>query len=304
MSNAIGFVSDLHVLSRYGLVPPEWRHESDPLAEMQRYLWQCWQHFIDAIPPLDALVVIGDVIEGTLQLRGVPRDHVSDDASDQIDAAEATLGPLVRKARSVYLVHGTPFHDGGGDRMEAIGERLDTVRWAGRRRAGQVLDLAWNGIVVNCSHHNTRGWMWLGGAGSRISVLAAASEAVGKAPRADVIVRGDLHTSLKVETLGKWVCFLPGWTMPGPYAIRRMEATRAYLATDIGGAVMTYGENGIGWHADLTYPLFQRRIVNSEEPYGETEAATPDARQTRRGAAGRASRAARGGRGRRRRDGH
>ena len=39
MTHRIGFISDLHILSRYGLVPPGWRQKRDPLAPLQTYLW-------------------------------------------------------------------------------------------------------------------------------------------------------------------------------------------------------------------------------------------------------------------------
>lgn len=252
------------MLSRYGLIPPDWRTKKDVLRPVQEYLWSCYEDFLPRCPPLDALLIVGDVVEGTVQLRAEPRGHVSDDEVDQLDACEETLAPLCKKAKQVYLVAGTPFHDASGGRMEALGKRLkdacpntDVRRWAGRRYAGQVLNLQWHGLNINASHHNTRGWMWLGGSASRMAVLSAAAEAARKLPHADIIVRGDLHTSLKVETLGKWVCYLPGWTMPNPHAIRKMEAVRAYLATDIGGAVMSYDDKtgAIGWLPKLQYPL-------------------------------------------------
>lgn len=261
----LGLVSDLHVLSRYGLVPPEWRRKRDPLRPIQEYLWQCFEDFVRRCPPLDVLVIVGDVIEGTIQVRAEPRGVVSDDAADQLEACEETLAPLVAKAKETYLVAGTAFHDSSGDRLEDLGRRLGTVRWApGKRHAGQVLNLEWRGLKINASHHQTRGWMWLGGAASRLAVLSAATEAARKLPHSDVIVRGDLHTSVKMETLGKWICFLPGWTMPNPHAIRKMEATRAYLATDIGGAVMALTHSReVGWLSGLTYPLCASEVYRA-----------------------------------------
>lgn len=214
---------------------------------------------------METLLIVGDIVEGTVQLRAEPRGHVSDDEVDQLDACEETLLPLCRKADAVYLLHGTPFHDATGGRMEAIAGRLqkkgiNVVQWNGRRHAGQVLNLKWHDLIINASHHNTRGWMWLGGSASRMAVLSAAAEAARKLPHADVIVRGDLHTSIKTETLGKWICYLPGWTMPNPHAIRKMEAIRAYLATDIGGACMTYENGAIGWVRGLMYPLCESEV--------------------------------------------
>jgi len=260
----IGFVSDLHILSRYGLMPPGSRQQDDPLRGMQAYIWKCFQHFVRTCPPLDVLVVVGDVIEGTLQLRGEPRGTSSDDPVTQVNAAVTTLRPLRAKARKCYLLHGTPFHDAHGDRMEQLGERLETEAWgAGGRRAGQVLALEWQGLRFNISHHQTRGWMWLGGSASRQAVLAAAAEAARKLPHADVIVRADLHTQILMRTLGKWMCFLPGWTMPNPHAIRKMEATRAYLQTDIGAAVMTREDDGtIGWRL-FEYPIAQTTVCSA-----------------------------------------
>lgn len=258
----IGFVSDLHILSRYGLVPTGWRQRDDPMRRVQSYLYSCFQHFVRTCPPLDVLVVVGDIAEGVVQLRAEPRGIATDDPVAQAKAATQVLRPLRDKAKKLYLVEGTPFHDGHGQLTQIVGDNLGAERWAsGDRYAGQLLVLKWQGLNINISHHQTRGWMWLGGSASRQAVLAAAAEAARKVPRADVIVRADLHCQLVVRTLNKWVCFLPGWTMPNPHAIRKMEATRAYLQTDIGGAVMTKLEDGtIGWWPPETYQLAETRV--------------------------------------------
>ena len=255
MTAQLGLISDLHVLSRFGLVPPEWRQKRDPLRTVQHYLWGCYQDFVTRCPPLDVLLVVGDVVEGTVQLRGEPRGSASDDATDQLDACEETLRPLCAKAKRVYLVSGTPFHDAHGDRMEDLGRRLKTVPWApGNRHAGHVLNLRWQGLTINASHHNTRGWQWIGGATSRMAVLAAAAESAGKLPHADIIVRGDLHTFFAAQTLDKQIILLPGWTMPNPHAVRKMEAIRAYLATDIGAVVVSVSKDGVAVKPYM-YPL-------------------------------------------------
>ncbi|GIW91542.1 MAG: hypothetical protein KatS3mg109_1974 [Pirellulaceae bacterium] len=255
------FLSDVHVMSRHGIVPPEWRQRSDPLRPVQEYIWDCWTDFVRSCPKLDNLVFVGDLIDGTIQLRGQPRGVASDDLIDQIEAATAVLTPLARKARQVYVVRGTPFHE-TGDAVEAIARGLpNAVAWAAGRYSGHVLTLELGGLNVDISHHQTRGWMWLGGAASRLAVLSAAAEAAAKLPRADVIVRGDLHTYVLMRTLQKWICFLPGWTMPSLHAIQRMEATRAHLAADIGGLMMTIDRDGsVGWR-EWIYPLYKREIV-------------------------------------------
>jgi hypothetical protein len=230
---------------------------------VQEYLWRCWQDFVSHCPPLDVLLVVGDVVEGTVQLRAAPRGNASDDAMDQIDACEATLAPLCAKTQKTFLIAGTPFHDSHGERMEDLGRRLKTEAWAsGGRYSGQVLNLQWRGLRINASHHMTRGWVWLAGAASRTAVLAAAAEAAEKLPGADIIVRGDLHTKVLARTLNKWVCFLPGWTMPTPHAVRKMEAVRAYLATDIGAVVMEYDGETIGWRS-FEYPLAKQSVVRA-----------------------------------------
>ncbi|HTS55886.1 MAG TPA: hypothetical protein VMH26_21660 [Burkholderiales bacterium] len=262
----IGFVSDLHILSRTGLVPPDWRMKRDPLAPMQAYLWDCFVDFRSRCPPLDILVIVGDLVEGETPTMKGTVGGVSDRYADQIEAATEVLGPLVKKSKETILVTGTPFHE-DEHVVEDIGSKLRTRKWAtnGRRHSGIILDLTFRGQRINCSHHQTRGWMWLGGAASRIAVLSAAAEASAKFNGADVIVRGDLHTSVLQQTLGKWVCFLPAWTMPGAHAIKSMEAVRAHLATDIGAQVMTVTEDGdLAWSGNkFHYPLFKLPIVRA-----------------------------------------
>lgn len=209
------------------------------------------------------LVVVGDLVEGLIQLRAEPRGIATDDPVAQGRAAAKALRPLRDKAKRLYLVEGTPFHDGHGQVTEKVGDALGAEPWAsGKRYAGQVLNLKWNGLRINASHHQTRGWLWLAGSANRMATFAAAGEAAAKMPGADVIVRGDLHTKVLARVLGKWVCFLPGWTVPNPHAIRKMEATRSYLMTDIGAVVMELTDGAIGWR-HFEYPVVRQRVVDA-----------------------------------------
>jgi hypothetical protein len=236
----IGFIGDLHALSRYALVPPRFRPQADrPTSRFYGYVWECWEHFCKHCPPLDTLVVNGDSLEGETPTQRSPNDALTDSILDQADAAVDILKMIRPKVKRLWLLRGTPFHDQKHfEALELIGEKVKAEPWTDRRRTGEVLDLKWQGFGFNISHHQTGGWLYLAGGADRMALMACAAEAQGKTLKADVIVRSHLHQKRIVQAHSKWVILLPGWKLPNPYAVQKMEYMRAMESCDLGAVLM------------------------------------------------------------------
>lgn len=266
MAYRLGIVSDLHVFSRYGLIPPAHLSTAKlPTATVHEYLWKCWEDFCTRCPRLDALIVNGDWIEGENPTKRDAMDAVTDDENLQIDAAVETLRPLREKATDFWVVRGTPWHEGKHfTAVESAARQLDANRWTDKRYTGLVLEGSFHGLSLNVTHHMTTGAIYAGTLATRTNLFAAAAELLGKTIPADVIIRSHAHMKFIGKTLGKWVVQTPAWKVVNPYAIKRMEYYRANLLSDIGALVLTTeGHGDVSWtEFDYLPPQFAPRDIN------------------------------------------
>lgn len=127
-------VSDCHVGSFYGLLPPGFvTFEGVPkiLNAGQEYLWKCWIDFADRVEAFrpDFVIVNGDVVDG-LQYKSGGSELSLTNWKDQRDAAIKTLKVLrsvTRKAKW-YFTQGTPYHTGHfGEAEEDIAEGMGGI---------------------------------------------------------------------------------------------------------------------------------------------------------------------------------
>jgi hypothetical protein len=255
----LGVVSDLHALSQYGLVPPDWWSQKHPTRALYQHLWRCWEHFCEACPPLDVLLVNGEAIEGETPTSRAAREAITDDLEQQADAAVVALRPLRQKASRLYVVRGTPFHEGKhAQAAERVARELDAERFPSGYATSHVLDTMVGSLRMNAAHHMTRGWQWLAGGADRTAAMARLAEATGKLPRADLIVRSHLHRLVIAYVHGVWVLFTPAWKVVTPHAEQVMEYTRASALSDIGSVVAEIHEDGtIRWRP-YTYVLYRQ----------------------------------------------
>ena len=252
----LGIISDLHVFSRYGLVPPSFRPVAPlPSATIHDYLWDVWADFVKRCPQLDVLLINGDIIEGESPSRRDAMDALSDDLNLQADAAVETLKPLCQKARHLWITRGTPYHEGRHfEIIERIALDLGAEEWAPRRYTGYVLEGTFHGLRINATHHVTLGAIYRGTIADRMALFAAAAESLGKAHEADIIIRSHSHMKFIGKSHGKWVVLTPAWKVVSPYAAKRMEWYRASLLSDIGGLVLeTDGAGSVAWR-EFDYP--------------------------------------------------
>lgn len=287
----LGIVSDLHCLSQYGLVPPRWWPQGGvtamPAVKFMEFLWERWEAFCRAVGPLDCLIINGDIIEGESPSKRDAMDAITDNLTAQQQAAEETIGMLVKAARpkTVWLIRGTPYHEGRHfECIEAVGRAIGAEQWTPGRYTGYVLEGTWRGLSINATHHMTTGAIYMGTLASRTALFSTAAETLGKANHADLIIRSHLHVKNVQKSFGRWVIQTPAWKLVTPYAIKKMEFNRAVLLSDLGSIVVETDGHGKVLIDDETfaYPTFRSALRNLEAA-GDGPEGADDARPKRAG---------------------
>ena len=210
-------VSDMHCGHVVGLTPPEWWTRALPAAELvQRAMWEHYTDTLAALQPIDALLVLGDSLDGKGHKSG-GTEQITTDMRAQVIMAEGALRQA--KARKIVMVHGTGYHvsPDGEDWEEVLADRL------GATISGHEWAEA-HGLVFDLKHHVGGSQLEHGRhtavARDRLANLLWSDRKL--APRAHVLLRGHVHYHA--------FCGGPGWlgmTLPalqGPgskYGVRR-----------------------------------------------------------------------------------
>lgn len=192
------------------------------------------------LPRLDAVIINGDLLDGE-NVQGAGRGCITSDPADQARAAVVLLTPLRKKCQKMYLVRGTPYHEGAShEGLELVGSELKCEKWgAAGRYSDLVLERTWRGHTINATHHQTTGFIWALGAASRMAAFASVAEADKGIPRADIVVRSHTHTDGIAFVNGRWVILTPCWSFVTPYAIKKQEYYRATATNALGAVVVT-----------------------------------------------------------------
>jgi hypothetical protein len=257
----LGVLADLHVGSRYALVPPAFRGDPGPAGMFLDYMWSCWLDFVQKCPPLDCLIINGDSMEGEHPtLRSAP-DAIDTSPVRQVDMAVDTLGLIRPKAKKLWLVRGTGFHEGlWNQSLEQLGRELHAEKWTDRRYSGEVLEGTFAGHTLNVCHAQTFGAIYQGTLLDRTARFAALADSVCKSVEADLIIRSHTHQTGLGCFQGKWVLSTRCWKLLNPHAISRMEYYRALSSLGLGGHVITFSEDGITWR-DFKYEPYKPDAV-------------------------------------------
>ncbi len=250
-------LSDLHAGSEFAPLPRRAYNtagnEKTPVrpTRYQSYMLKCWEWMVKNLPPtLDYTVVNGDTIDGeNPKERGRYVNLVS--PFDQAEAAYELLAPIRDRSRRFFMTAGSPYHEGpAAEALRGLAEKLRADRWASGLRIGTRLWLrmkAAGDLLLNASHHMTRGWIYPSGSADRTAMMAAAAEAEEKLPRADIIVRGHNHLRRVVYVAGRVVILQPAWKLLSPHAERVMEEIRAEYLSDLGAVLVEVTPKGNVW---------------------------------------------------------
>ena len=174
-------ISDLHSGSDVGLTPPDWQQDI-----LQAELWEVYAEMIEALRPIDVLIVNGDLIDGKASRWGgtglitTDRHIQSDMATEAIAFTDAT---------EIYLTYGTPYHTGRGEDWEAIvarnlGVPIEPQLWVNV-----------NGVVFDAKHFTSASSVPYGRhttiARDRLwNILWADME---QQPKSDIFIRSHVH---------------------------------------------------------------------------------------------------------------
>lgn len=145
-------LSDMHVGNRLAIL-----HPNTPGCKLdnagQKYLWQCWQHMMRAIPKkLDALILLDEVLDGPAK----PNDKymtIITPPSDQRKAARLLLEPLVKRAGETWCVVGSGWHvNARGEATEVLASEMGAQEWPDGKRSGYYLLLKTGQVVLDFAH--------------------------------------------------------------------------------------------------------------------------------------------------------
>lgn len=98
-------VSDLHVGSRYALMPPKW---GDVTANsVQKQILKMWNEMCQNEKNIDYLIVNGDAVDG-IQPFNEGKELCISDVSEQVDAAESLVNQI--DCDKILVTYGTTYH--------------------------------------------------------------------------------------------------------------------------------------------------------------------------------------------------
>ena len=208
------FLSDMHVGSIAGITAPEHMvhpKASSVLRALQEEIWDAWRDIVYNFRKPDKLVLVGDIVDGN----GAKNGGVEQSTTDRIEQADRAVNILkMLNPREVYCVAGTPFHVGTSEDYERIiAERLE-AKFCGH------LQLDIDDKLYDIKHHVGGGALPHSKASqiTKEGLFNLLLNDAGMAERADVIVRGHVHTYTHVRQFtnsGIRVCItLPGLQAP------------------------------------------------------------------------------------------
>jgi len=105
------------------LTPPAWHHQGDghpriaKVARFQKALWEFYTEAIDALKPIDVLIVNGDAIDG----KGEKSGGIEQTTTDRLEQCEMAAKAInYAEAPKVRLMFGTRYHCGKEDDFEKV----------------------------------------------------------------------------------------------------------------------------------------------------------------------------------------
>jgi hypothetical protein len=146
----VAVIGDLHSGHIVGLTPPQFdvSHESKDYQKidgMRREYWKYFAREVDAIKPIDILIVNGDCIEGKGKRSG-GTELIEADTGKQCDMAETAIRYV--GAKHIVMTYGTPYHTGDENDFE---NKIAKDLKADKIGSHDWLDV--NGCIIDYKHH-------------------------------------------------------------------------------------------------------------------------------------------------------
>lgn len=198
-------VSDNHAGSRYGLTHPDYIRATERGWLLP--LWKWWESEIKPLGEVDCMLHLGDAVDGQGDKdRGV--SEMETDVERQGEMAAAALS--IVKARTRKIARGTPYHTAGSANYE---------NYVGRLIGAEVADeqfLLAGGLRISARHVVGRsdtpyGQGTLASKEGTRDLLQAMQD---DSERADIVLRGHIHTYLWVDNGSSYVGVVPALQLP------------------------------------------------------------------------------------------
>jgi hypothetical protein len=264
----IAAVSDLHLMSRYSLFPPEFETSEGNIYKAnagQKSLWESYKTFCNVCDEweVDTVLLASDLIHGQNPIeRGI--GLISTNLNEQLDLAELTLTPLL-KGRESHWVSGSPYHNSakGMATENELFNRLVKSKVTSGTWSGQIANLKVKPFnkIINMTHGGGAAAYYRETIAAREMVYGKAAVVNEKLPKFDMYIHGHFHWFNYMHQEKVHHLQLPGWTAYEPVAIFTKNYTR--MQPDIGGALILFDESGriTVWHYSYPLPHIADKVV-------------------------------------------
>jgi len=186
-------VSDFHCGHQVGLTPPDFdavpssEGQRRQLYKTRRRCWDFYKETIEALKPIDLLIVNGDCVDGKAPRSG-GTELITSDRTEQVDMAAQAI--KIADASNVVMSYGTPYHTGDLEDWEnEVAKQVEALKIGGH----DWVDV--NGLVFDYKHFVGSSAVPYGRhtAVARDRLWGILWAEHGEYPRGDIIVRSHVH---------------------------------------------------------------------------------------------------------------
>ncbi len=246
-------VSDIHCNSKFAPWPEHFQLKEGDTHELnswQKWLLNNWKDFIKKTPKGFLLVLNGDLVQGIHATKDI--DTITSNALDMRRACVQLLEPLVDKAKTTYVIRGTPWHGGVGEQdTEAIAETLGAVQ---DKETGQYSQWElWKqveGLLFHFAHFISAAPVYPLTPMLREMMNAKMMAVDAGYPMPDCVVRSHRHIFKAVPDGKRWIFVTPGFQLRTEYIFQR----NVMSLPSIGALEITVNKKELAYKPIL-YPL-------------------------------------------------
>lgn len=244
----------------------------------QLYLWEKWQNMIEILPEkLDFWVHLGETLQGPVSKKGSTYELLTNDPKEQMIIAKAMLSPLAERAEKFWVCRGSGWHEGEyGRAADMVAESLGAEQFPNGEYSGDVLDLNFDGLICNFSHHSSVFMIYFSTPLEREMKFFREGEAQVEAEinggieavRPDLVARAHTHREVVVERNGNVAISVPGWMLTQRYTIKKSPARAwpklGFTLLWLDPKAKRRGRRSI-WHETILYPHLRRKAISLKQ---------------------------------------
>jgi len=246
MYSKIGLIiSDLHVGSKAGAMPKNFRSSNESIIELnkgQMYIHECLDDMLKVMPrKLDFFVVNGDAVHGNNK-KEIALGVCEPDMSYQVEAAVEVLEPFVDRADIVFCTAGTGYHAGNGSVWSnTLAKRVGAQVAPDGSHAPPWWHINVDGVNIDLAH--AQGSMMRYPATSLQRELQFSTEVADlmEYGQCDIVIRSHIHTLIVINIDGRLGLSTPAMCIQTPYA-KKSKVPNRWLSRYIGAVIVKIRE--------------------------------------------------------------